>query len=58
MKGNYHIFADRCWALIPPLLLAGGWYLGISQGLSYTLYKLPRGFPIALGISQWLSYTL
>jgi hypothetical protein len=31
MNGNCH------WAMLPPVLLAGSWYLGISQQLSYTL---------------------
>jgi hypothetical protein len=35
MNGNFHVFVDSRWAILPPLLLAGGWYLGISQRLSY-----------------------
>jgi hypothetical protein len=37
MNENCHVFADSRWAILPSLLLAGGGYLGISQGLSYTL---------------------
>ncbi len=37
MNGNCQVFADSHWAILSPLLLAGGWYLGISQQLSYTL---------------------
>ncbi len=35
--GNCHIFANSHWEILPPLLLAGCRYLGISQRLSYTL---------------------
>jgi hypothetical protein len=37
MNGNCHGFANRRWAILPPLLMAIGVYLGISQQLSYTL---------------------
>jgi hypothetical protein len=30
------LLANSRWEIIPPLLLAGGGYLGISQWLSYT----------------------
>ncbi len=49
MNRNCHVFADSHWAVLPPLLLADSRYLGISQRLSYTLYELPRSFPIAFG---------
>jgi hypothetical protein len=32
-----HIFANSCWTILPPLLLADSRYLGISQGLSDTI---------------------
>jgi hypothetical protein len=35
--GNCHVFANSRWEILPPLLLAGCRYLGISQRLSYTL---------------------
>jgi membrane protein CcdC involved in cytochrome C biogenesis len=35
--------------ILPPLLLAGGRYLGISQRLSYTFKEFLRGWPIAFG---------
>jgi hypothetical protein len=55
INGYCHIFADSRCAILPPLPLAGGRYLGISQQLSYTLSELSRGFLIAFGIFQWLS---
>jgi hypothetical protein len=45
---NCYVFANSHWEILPPLLLAGGGYLGISQGLSY----------IFLGISQRLANSL
>jgi hypothetical protein len=35
--GNCHVFANSRWEILPPLLLAGCRFLGISQRLSYTL---------------------
>jgi hypothetical protein len=29
--GHCHIFANSCWAILPPLLLADGWYFGIFR---------------------------
>jgi hypothetical protein len=37
MDGNCHVFANSRWEILPPLLLAGWSYLGISQRLSNTL---------------------
>ncbi len=42
-------FCHSCWAIVLPLLLADGGYLGISQQLSDTLQDLTRGSPIAFG---------
>jgi hypothetical protein len=36
-NGNCHVFANSHWEMLPPLLLSGCRYLGISQQLSYTL---------------------
>jgi hypothetical protein len=37
MNGNCQVFANSRREILPPLLLADGRYLGISQQLSYTL---------------------
>jgi hypothetical protein len=34
--GSCHVFANSRWKILPPFLLAGCRYLGISQRLSYT----------------------
>ncbi len=39
--GNCHVFANSRWEILPPLLLAGGRYLGIS--LSPEALLLGRG---------------
>jgi hypothetical protein len=49
MNENCHVFANSCRAILLPLLLANGGYLGISQQLAYTLAELSRGFPTAFG---------
>jgi hypothetical protein len=38
-------FADSRWEILPPLLLAGSRYLGISQRLTYTLLAVPYSCP-------------
>jgi hypothetical protein len=56
MNGNCLFLADSCWAILPPLLLVGSGYLGISQQLSYTLLAVPNSYPTAfMSISQRLS---
>jgi hypothetical protein len=56
--GNCQIYANSRWEMLPPLLLAGCRYLGISQRLVYiyhlrisqrlpnSLWEFPSGFPI------------
>jgi hypothetical protein len=58
INGSGHVFANKCRAILLPVLLADNGYLGICQRPSYTLQELPKSFPVAFGISQWLSYTL
>jgi hypothetical protein len=48
MSRNCHVFAHSRWAILPPLLLADGGYLDISQLLSYTLLAVHSGCPITL----------
>jgi hypothetical protein len=56
MNRNCHVFANCCWEILPPLLLANNGYLGISQQLSATLLAVLSGCPTAFkSISQQLS---
>jgi hypothetical protein len=68
MDGNCNVFANSRWAILPSLLLADVYYLGISSRLSNTFKELPRGYPIAFWhfpavffphpIAQWLFNSL
>jgi hypothetical protein len=44
MNGNCHVLANSHWAILPPLLLAGSGYLGISQRLPITFKNRPEAF--------------
>jgi hypothetical protein len=50
MNRNCHVFANSCWEILPPLLLADNGYLGISQQLSDTLLAVLSGCPTALRV--------
>jgi hypothetical protein len=47
MIRNCCVFANSRWTILALLLLADSGYLGIFQWLSYTLWELHRGFPVA-----------
>ncbi len=50
MYGNCEVFADSCWAILPPLLLAGGRFGHFPVAFPYPLRIGLGAFPSAFSI--------